>query len=71
MIASARTNFVTTTELIVGRMRKQIGELQGNLYASEQRFVRVEEDRRRLEEENTNIHLAHLSAKELQALIKE
>lgn len=70
MIALSRTTFVTVTELNVGKINKQIAKLQGKLYASEQRDS-IAEDRRRLEEWNIALILAHSSTKGLQAPIKE
>jgi len=70
-ITTNRNCFLTTTELNVGRMSKHIVELEGKLYASEQRAAREEEDSKKLEEENTFLCLAHSSTKELQSSIKE
>jgi len=46
MIASVRISFITTTELNVGRMSKQIIELQGKLYASDKRTTRQKKTRK-------------------------
>lgn len=50
MIVSIGTDFVTTIELNVDRMRKKIIELQSKIHAFEQRVVKEEEDKRRMEE---------------------
>jgi len=63
MISLAKTVFVAMTKLNVGRMSKQITKLQGKLYAFERRVSKVEEDRKRLEEENKCLLLAHSSTK--------
>lgn len=71
MIASVRTSFVTTTELNVDRMRKQIAELYNKLYAFVQRATKAKEDKRKEEEENVALCLMCSSTKELQVAIKD